>query len=284
MKVAITGANGFVGQNLHRYLNSRNIQVLSLSRPKFDLYRVDENSRLLQGVDVLIHCAACVHQMKNTKKTQAQFKHVNVYGTQTLLKAAKQAGVKQIIFLSTIKVNGEKTQNNAFSERDEPNPQDYYAQSKWQAEKLIEASGLPYTIIRPPLIVGPGMKGNMPRLINLVKKPVILPFGSIYNQRSFLHVFNLCTFIEKALLNAHACNQVFTLSDDAVYSTPALIRKLKQQVAGAAKIIPFPLGILKFCSKLLGKGEWLDRLTDSLVIDNSKAKQALHWSPNQNVW
>jgi UDP-glucose 4-epimerase len=283
MKVAITGASGFVGQNLHRTLSTNGIEVKALSRPRFNLNNVQENTVKLKDVDVVVHCAASVHQMKSSKlKSASNFKNVNVLGTQNILTSSNRAGVKQFIFLSTIKVNGESTHGNAFCEQDNPNPIDLYAKSKFDAEQIIMQQALmPYTIIRPPLIHGPGMKGNMPKLINLVNKPLLLPFGSIKNKRSMLHVFNLCSFIERCLLNSNAFQQLFLLCDDQSYSTPELIEQLKRRYNGRVQNLPFSVGFLKILAKLTGKQQVIQRLTESLVVSNDKAKNLIDWAPKQ---
>ena len=281
MKVAITGANGFVGQNCHRSLKNAGYTVQPLQRPNFDLHDIEANRLKLEGVDVLVHCAATVHQMRMPKrKLKSLCRHVNVLGTQKLVQAANLAGVKHFIFLSTIKVLGEATHGRAFTERDTPNPQDSYAQSKLQAEQVITRQAeMPFTIIRPPLIYGPGMQGNMPRLIQQLKRPLPLPLGAIKNQRSLLHVFNLSRFIEQCCLNENAYNEVFVLCDDT-FSTPQLCEYLKQQYGGKAPIISVPVSLLKMAAAATFKLPWFSRLTESLAIDNQKAKSTIHWQPH----
>ena len=194
--VAVTGANGFIGRELVNRLSSEGFAARALLRkmgqeapPGVEQYVIgDLNSdsdfgRALSGAAVIVHLAACVHAMnEDHEKAYRWYERVNTQATLNLARAAAKLGVRRFIFLSTAKVNGECTQDKAFSENDQPCPSDPYAISKWKAEqglhRISQESGLQVVILRPPLVYGPGVAGNFLRLMDLVSRTSVLPFGA----------------------------------------------------------------------------------------------------------
>lgn len=300
--VLVTGANGFVGQHLVNYLCQQGHQVVATTRTAeagFDSPRVrsvsvgeitatTDWSSALNDVESIIHLAARVHVMREQAVDPiSAFRQVNTAGTLRLAQQAAEAGVKRFVYLSSIKVNGEHTTTHPFSEADSAEPQDPYAQSKWEAEQQLLAlaakTGLEVSIVRPPLVYGPEVRGNFLRLLGLTAKAWPLPLASIENRRSLVNIHNLCSLLETCMQHPEAGGEVFLVSDDCDLSTPQLLRMLATAMDRPCRLWPFPPVILQVVSKLLGQEAVWSRLAGSLQIDISKARQRLGWEPVTSV-
>ncbi len=298
MKVLVTGANGFIGSQLIPQLIQSDNQVLAAVRNqlkdfknplvqvlKIELAEQFDWSDSLVDVDAVIHLAARVHVMNdNSSNPLSEFRRVNRDATIKLAQQAAKAGVKRLIFLSTIKVNGESTSGRLpFSEEDVCNPTDPYAISKLEAEQglmqIARNTDMEVVIIRPPLIYGPGVKGNFASMIRWVGRGLPFPFGAVKNRRSLLALENLVSFIICSIDHPKAANQVFVLSDGEDISTSELIQKLAHFQGKKAKLFSIPVPWMTFVARMLGKGEVTDRLFGSLQLDSSKARYLLGWSP-----
>ncbi len=295
MKILVTGASGFVGQCLIKALKLKNISFVGIvrqfSHPNFDgMAEVADFSipdiwqKPLTHCDIVIHLAARVHVMREvTENPLEAFLSVNLHGTLNLAQAAAKAGVKRFIYVSSIKVNGEYTENKPFSEHDIPNPQDPYANSKYQTEiKLLElakTTAMEVVIIRPPLVYGAEVKANFLQLMSLVKRSFPLPLACIKNQRSMIYVGNLVDAIITCATHPKAANQLYLVSDNELVSTPQLVRELAHALGKKSLVLPFPIFLMKFLAWLFGKSTTVDRLTQSLVIDISKIRKELDWEP-----
>jgi len=300
MKRILSGATGFVGSRLiAERKHSANVQAVGLCRslPQGegssglhavgDLQQADLSSLLL-GVDVLIHAAARAHIMKDeVSDPLAEYRRVNVEGTLNLARQAAAAGVKRFIFISSIKVNGEVTVDGAFSADDKPAPEDAYGLSKWEAEQglrqLASETGLEVVIIRPPLVYGPGVKGNFASMIKLVEKGLPLPLGAIHNKRSLVGIDNLVDLIIHCIDHPAAANQVFLAGDGEDLSTTELLRGVGNAMGKPARLIPVPAGLLQFGATLLGRKAMGQRLLGSLQVDISKTCELLDWKPPYTV-
>lgn len=303
-RVLVTGATGFVGQAFCQWLldlghvvtalGRRAIFPLPLSHPNFTYHSIDFQKKdeqnetllasLMQGVDVVVHLAARVHHLKETGMQQlSAYQEINVDVTQRVAKAAVNASVKRFVYLSTIKVLGEKTIGSPFRAEDHPRPQDAYSVSKLQAEKILQEecrrSGMEWVIIRPPLIYGLAAKGNFKRLLNLSKTCLPLPFRTIRNRRSLVSLENLCSFIACCVSHPHARGEVFLVSDNHDLSTAELIKTMRKIQSKWAKLFPFPIGLLKLLGCLAGRRREVDRLIDSLQLNIEKSMRLLEWQP-----
>ena len=299
MQIAVTGANGFLGSALISQLakNSQNkIRGLVRHEPyvrhsgvKYysacDLSMSMDWRESVRGADIVIHTAARVSASNNTSRNvMDEFYRINVEGTLNLARQAADLGVRRLIFFSSIKVNGESTfLNETFTAQDNPGPKDAYGISKMTAEQgLFEVgleTGMEIVCIRPPLVYGPGVKGNFLSLLRWLDSGIPLPLGSIHNLRSLVGVDNLVDLVITCIDHPAAANQVFLVSDDEDLSTTEMLRRMSIALKRQVRLVPVPAKLLKFVAGIIGKEEVAQRLVGSLQIDISKTKSLLNWSP-----
>jgi nucleoside-diphosphate-sugar epimerase len=242
----------------------------------------------LEGVDVIVHLAARVHVMdEHAADPLAEFRRVNAEGTVRLGRAAAAQGVRRLVYLSTIKVNGERTDTAPFQGSDPARPEDPYAASKWEAEQglwaLASETGLEVTVVRPPLVYGPGVKGNLLRLLATVNREVWLPLARVRNARSLISLGNLVDLLACCAESPRAANQTLLASDGEDLSTPDLIRRLARALGRRPRLLSIPLGLLRFAAALMGRAAEFGRLTESLQIDAAETRRQLGWVPPQTV-
>jgi UDP-glucose 4-epimerase len=299
LKVLITGATGFLGQHILKAVEKTSTTiVLGRNRPdnylgEFIQYDLKDTSNLalnLQEVDVVIHSAARAHIMNDVSLNPlVEYRLVNTEATLNLAKSAVDSGVKRFIFISSIKVNGESTSSDkSFTADDVHHPQDPYGISKSEAEVQLFSlglqTGMEIVIIRPPLVYGPGVKANFASLLNLASKGLPLPFACFdQNKRSMVSVDNLVDLIITCIDHPKAANQVFLVSDDYDLSTADLISKLSKVCGKSGFMLPIPVILFNFLAKVIGKQDFIERLSGSLSVDISKTKQLLNWTPPQSV-
>lgn len=296
MNILLTGGTGFVGKPLATKLLSRGFNLSVALRHKVDFLPKNvrqfvvgdftcqpDFSPILKGIDCIIHLAAKTHIVdKNSASIAENFYPMNVHLTKHLAQQATQAGVKRLIFLSSIRVNGNQN-HQPFTETDTPNPQEPYAISKYEAEQnllqLAKTTSLEVVIIRPPLVYGMGAAGNFGRLIRWIsaKKPFPLPLGAVHNRRSFIALDNLVDFIILCTSHQNAANEIFLIADDEDLSTTQLLQKIAKAFGKKPLLFPIPVSFMIFMARFLGKKADAVRLFSSLQIDNSKAKKLLGW-------
>jgi len=298
-KLLVTGAAGFVGSELINYLAVRNFEVVAASRRKpqdcpsnvnfveiGDLKTNINWIKALRGVYAVIHTAARVHvSEENSLDSLNEFRKINVDATLKLARQSIEAGVKRFVFISSIKVNGEKTLlNKVFTEDSPPNPSDSYSISKYEAEEglkmIAKETGLEVVIVRPVFIYGRKAKGNFQEIIYWMQKPFPLPFGSINNSRSIISIDNLVDFLAICSTHPAAANQIFIVSDGEDVSTSELLKSISFLMNSRVKLISVPPLLIKFLASLFGKQKIAQRLCDNLKVDISKAKNLLRWTPN----
>lgn len=295
--VLITGSSGFVGRRLVARLKDTNCRmrcaVRGSSQGKGVVSVGDVGPETVWGealidINTVIHLAARVHMMKDdVSDPLEEFRHVNVEGTFKLARQAAACGVKRFIFLSTVKVNGEETSGQPFSEQSPPHPQDSYAVSKFEAELglqlIARETDMEVVIIRPPLVYGPAVKGNFQSMMRWINKGIPLPLGAIRNHRSLVGLDNLVDFIITCIDHPAAANQTFLVADGEDLSTTDLLRRVGQVMGKPARLIPVPMSALKFGARLLGKQTMAQRLCGNLQVDISRARKVLGWSPPVSV-
>jgi nucleoside-diphosphate-sugar epimerase len=295
MKILLTGGTGFVGRRLSQELADRGHSVrLALRTPRpgmafessvvGDLGPATEWNSALQGVDAVVHLAARVHVMRDHAGGADEFRRVNTEGTLRLAQSAADAGVRRFVFLSTIKVNGEATTGRPFRPDDAPNAVDAYGQSKLAAETgLRQMSGLDPVIIRPPLIHGPGAKGNLARLCRLAQLQCPVPFAGVNNSRDLLGLGNLSNLVERCLWHASAPGHVFLASDAQPLSTAQLFRLVADAMGRPARMLRVPPAVLRAIARPFGLSAEIDRLTQSLEVDISQTRVVLGWNPPESA-
>ena len=289
MKVAITGANGFLGSYLTEYLESRNIEVNKLTRNLgYDLrfLKRDTNNikweKVLNKNDVLIHCASKVHDFNQSNFEE--FKQINVDASCELLNLAINMKVKKFIYISTIKVLGEKSSiNNPFNSQSIPNPIGNYSLSKFLAEeklkKIASKNSIDLIIIRPPLIYGPNVGANFLTIMNLIHRKIPLPFKGIKNKRSIVFVGNISDLIYTCLVNNSIKNCSLLISDTELVSSNELMKLISQNFNCKLRLFKLPMLLLLIIFYFLNKKSQFDRINSSLVIDASTTNYLLKWNP-----
>lgn len=296
MRILLTGGTGFVGRALIAPLARVGNEVLAVATKEVDLAQAKtylfaglesqfDLQPVLVGIDVVIHCAARVHVMdEQAADPLVAFRRANVEGTLRLARQAASAGVRRFIFISSVKVNGETSlPGKPFLATDVPAPQDAYGLSKLEAEQgllaLAKETGMEVVIIRPPLVYGPGVKGNFASMIKLVAKELPLPLGAIHNRRSLVGIDNLVDLIIRCIGHTAAANRVFLAGDGEDISTTELLRAVGRAMGRPARLIPVPAALLRCGAALLGKQEMAQRLLGSLQVDISETCKALDWRP-----
>ncbi len=299
MQVLVTGANGFIGRKLCVSLEEHGYAIRAAVREPssatglskaVDVVTVGaigtetDWSQALRGVETVVHLAARVHVLREKARNPlAEFRLVNVAGTERLARMAASAGVRRLVYVSSIKVNGEHTHELPFTEADTPEPQDAYGLSKWEAEqallKIAAETGLEVVIVRPPLVYGPGAGGNFLRMMDWVNRGFPLPLGSIRNLRSLIYLGNLVDALVVCVTHPRAAGNIFLVSDGEDVSTPELIRRLAQAMGRRPRLVSFPPALLRLAGLLTGKSAEVERLLGSLRVDSSKIRRELQWTP-----
>jgi nucleoside-diphosphate-sugar epimerase len=302
MRVLVTGASGFVGRALvARFAAEPGLVARAATRRDIELPHdvevahtgqldaATDWSAALRDVDVVVHAAARVHVMRDTSTDPlAEFRRVNVAGTMALARQAAQAGARRFVFLSSIKVNGERTsRDRPFTAADAPSPRDPYGVSKLEAEnalrELAEATGLEVVIVRPVLVYGPGVKGNFLAMLRWISRGVPLPLGAADNRRSFVALDNLTDLVATVLRHPSAANRTFLASDGEDLSTAEMLRRVGVAMDRRARLLPVPPAALRFAMRLLGKGPMAQRLLESLQVDIEPTRSLLGWTPPVSV-
>jgi UDP-glucose 4-epimerase len=294
--ILVTGADGLVGTAVVSELTRRGISYrAAIRKPRegyFSIGNIDPQTdwnAALDGIDSIIHLASRAHVMNETVTDPAvHFRIANVDSTLNLARQAIKAGVKRFVFISSIKVNGEATEpGRPFKAEDAPNPQNPYAQSKLEAEQGLFAlsgeSGFEVTIIRPPLVYGPGVKANFATMLGWVDRGVPLPLGSLSNKRSFIFVGNLADLIILSTTHPKAAGQVFLVSDGEDISTTELFKKMAEALGRPSWIMPLPASFLTLAAAAIGQRAIASRLTESLQVDVSKTRELLGWTPRKTI-
>lgn len=294
MKVLVSGANGFIGRAMCTYLLRHGYSVVPAVRKPHGI--ADECvvngdvswSRALSGCNSIIHLAGCSQAPKGNELDQLQImRATNVSATLDLANRAAAAGVRRFVFMSTVKVNGESTKLGKFFRADDPvAPVGPYAISKWEAEQGLRLialkTGLEVVVIRPPLVYGFGVKGNFLSLMQWVEKKLPLPLGAVHNRRSLIALDNLVSFTSLCAdidASPNAKGEVFLVSDGKDVSTVELLNKIAAAYGYKSRLFPVPVRFIRLAARLMRRASIAERLLESLVIDDSKARNLLGWHP-----
>lgn len=293
--ILVTGATGFVGTRACQILTAQGFSVISAvraghetatTRPVGELGPQTDWTAALREIDAVVHLAGRAHVMRETTADPlAQFRRVNRDATLRLAEQAAERGIKRLLFISSIKVNGEVAPpGQPFRADDAAAPLDPYGRSKAEAEDglrgIAARTGLDVTILRPPLIHGPGAKGNLAALMRLLSRrpPLPLPLGAIHNRRSLVGLDNLGHAMGFLLRERAAAGQTYLIRDGEDVSTSELIRLLGNALDAPPRLLPIPSVWLRWGAALLGKKAAADRLLGSLCVDDGPLR-ALGWRP-----
>lgn len=291
-RILVTGADGFIGRVVCDSLLTRGFAVRRAVRraagePIDDtqvigsLEEYRDWTALTSGIDAIVHLANLAHR---PSRPDNQALSVNVGGTLSLASEAVRNGVRRFVYVSSAHVNGLATLNRRpFLETDTPAPAESYAISKWEAERALRQlgreSGLQVTIVRPPLVYGPRVKGNMLALLRFVRAGWPLPFGSIQNLRSFVGVQNLSDLLVRCIDHPAANGGLFLIADGEDVSTPDLIQRIATAMGRRSRLFHCPKSVLGVAATLCGRRAAFESITGCLQVDASHARQTLDWRP-----
>lgn len=270
MRIVVTGAAGFIGQALCPVLTARGHEVVALGRDVAgDLCTLKDWPGALAGAQAVVHLAAIAH----TQGIAAQHvRAVNVEVPLALGRAAAEVGAR-MLFMSSVKVHGEMTTNRPFDESSPFAPQDAYGRAKADAEAGLRAiRGLELTVIRPPLVYGPGVKANFLSMMRAIARGWPLPFAGIENRRSLIYSANLADAVARCVEAPAAIGRTYLVSDGAPLSTPALCHAIGAACGVPARLFRFPASLLELAPPLR-------RLTRSLEVDDGVLRRELAWLP-----
>ena len=265
MKLLITGSNGFVGSYfINKYKDKYEIKNFSFLKDDIDTLDCSD-------ADVVFYLSALVHQMGGASTDE--YERVNVTQTLQLTNKAKESGVKHFVFMSTVKVYGEET-DDVYTENSVCNPEDEYGKSKLKAElelQKLESESFKVSIIRTPIVYGYGVKANIQNLVKLTSRVPLLPFGGIDNKRSMVYIGNLCHLVDVVIEQQKS--GMFLASDDEPLSTTKLIELIAKNLDKKVYLIKIPF--FESLLKIL-KPSFHKRLYGSLEVDNTITKEKLN--------
>lgn len=296
----VTGASGLVGSRVASRLQDAGFAVRAPVRvrptvlgeggipdyvPIGDLTEIREDiwSELLNGVNLVVHAAAHAHILHPSAVDPDRYQRVNVGLTNTLLRAAASAGVRRMVFISTAGIHGSCSGDRPISRQSPTSPADAYASSKLLAERLFSsteaAKSLEWVIVRPPLVYGPGARGNFARLVSLVKKGIPLPLGSVSNSRSFVGVDNLADFVCHVSEHQSAAGAAWLVSDNQDVSTARLIHLISVAAESPSRVFSCPSILLELAARMTGRVQDLRKLSSSFALDIKDSLDILQWVP-----
>ena len=299
MRALVTGATGFVGEPLCRQLLKDGAFVRGSTRDRNRTCAASDTvvigaidgqtdwAAALDGIDVVFHLAGIAHIVEPSQQQHTAYECVNADGTERLAREAARAGVGRFVFLSSLKVNGEHSPAGGFRESDAARPEGPYAASKLHAEERLgdvaRDTGLRCAILRSPLVYGPRVRANFLELIRAIDRGRPLPFALVRNERSLIFVDNLCSALRCLASHPSAAGETFFASDGEPVSTAELIRRAAAALDRRPRLVPVPVALLRAAAAVAGKGDAVQRLTASLVVDDRKIRTLLGWAPPHDM-
>jgi UDP-glucose 4-epimerase len=289
----VTGASGFIGRALVPALVTAGYEVRAAGGRRLpscaapvetvshgDLDAGVDWSPLLAGVDFVVHLAGIAHTGPGVP--EARYDRVNHQATATLADAARRGGVNRVVFVSTVRAQTGPQADHVLTEDDPPQPTDSYGSSKLAAETALARSGVNFTVLRPVLIYGPEVKGNLHTLMRLAAHPVPLPFGAFTNHRSLLSVDNLIAAITFVLGHAQSCGKTYVVSDLQPVSLAQIVKALRAGMGRPPGLVSVPPRLIRFGLTMLGRSRTWDQLGGQLVVNPEKLVVA-GWRPTTDT-
>jgi len=294
MNILVTGARGFVGRAVCEHLAGAGHAVRAAARaplaagtagaffPVRDVCDPVGWDAALSGCEVVVHLAGLAHLPRGAFAAH-EVERVNADGTANVAALAARAGVRRFVLMSSVKASGDASVGAPMTEEDAPRPVDAYGRAKLAAERrLIELArqgGMAFTVLRPPLVYGPGVRANFLALMRAVRARRPLPLASVRNARSLVYVGNLAAAVAACVGHPGAADRVFLVSDGEDVSTPGLLRGVAAALGVRPVLFPFPPALLRATATLVGRGEQAARLLDSLQLDTARIRGELGWRP-----
>ncbi|QIQ87542.1 NAD-dependent epimerase/dehydratase family protein [Erythrobacter sp.] len=297
-RIGITGATGFIGRALvKRWANRADIVPIVRSPMSGikgavsvgNLNGKTNWSPAITGLDAIVHCAGRAHILKEHAEDSLEaFRKINLSATVKLGEDAAAAGVKRLVYLSSVGVMGEpQDEDGVLRITDNPAPDKPYAISKWEAEEALReieaSSGLEVVIVRPPLVYGPDAPANFRRFVDLIDKGIPLPIGRVNSLRSFVGIENLSDFLWICAKSPEAAGGTFFVSDGEDLSTADLAHCIAKNLGKSARLLPFPTSLLRLGGALVGRKADVDRLLSNVRVDISENQLRLGWRPQHSV-
>lgn len=300
MKILVTGASGFVGSHLVRWLSSNGHEVTGTVRPGrnhpesgtwIEADSSSDCSDILVGFDALVHAAGVAHNpTSDPDELRALFADGNREWTRRLAEAVARSDVRTMIHISSIAAAGKciSSEGSGFREKDESEPETDYGRSKREAEPFVTGlreKGKLGVNLRPPLIYGRNTKGNWARIVALAKSPLPIPFGSVRNQRSYLGIGNLCSSVASILECANQSDKsgTYHVADEGTFSLREVVEALRAGLGRSPGLVPFPPALLRKALVALGKKKMAEGLFDDLILDTTAVKETFAWSPAEET-
>ena len=286
--IALTGATGFIGRHLLRELPKHGYRIrVLLRRPAEvppeassavvgDIAAPQNMAAALRGVDAVIHSAGLAHAMSG--HPEDDYRAINTEATVGLARAAERAGIKRFVFMSSIRAQSGPTAEGVLTEEQEPHPTDAYGRSKLAAEQGLADLGIDWVALRPVLVYGPGVKGNMAALLDLVRSPLPLPFGSLKAQRSILGLDNLVAAVDTVLKLPGPVRRPFIVADPDPLTVGDMVAALREGLGRGPGLLPVPAALLGAVARAAGKEEAFERVSGALVA-SPKALMDAGWQP-----
>lgn len=288
-RILVTGASGFVGRALVTELAGaghavraamrhpadlfpRQVEVVAVS----DLTKPVEWRALLKGIETVVHLAGIAHA--GPEIAEQAYDRVNRQATAGLADAAARMGVQRLVFASSIRAQSGPVASAVLDETHEPRPTDPYGRSKLAAEQAVRAANVPFTILRPVLVYGPGVKGNLARLAKWARSPWPLPFGAFSNRRSILARQNLIDAIHFSLRTPATAGETYIVADPVPLTLPQIVTALRTACSRSPGLFSVPGAPMAAMIRAIGKADVWDRLAGDLVVDPGKLMRA-GWQP-----
>lgn len=287
-RILVTGASGFIGSAVVSALAASGHSVRAASRRRTvatqdnvewaqlpDLESTVDWSPVVAGMDIVVHLAAIAHRRHGDS---ADYEKVNRIATVELARACRRQNTKRLIFMSSIGAQTGSAADHVVTELDRPRPATAYDRAKLAAEEEIRAAGVPFTILRPVIVYGPGAKANIALIMRLAASPLPLPFGGFKNKRSLLAIDNLVQAVLFCLDGSATLNQTFIVCDPEPITLAEMIATLREAAGRSPRLVSVPPAALRAIMVAAGRRQLWDRVGRDLVASSAKLQSA-GWFP-----